>query len=321
MIGPAGQERPVRTAPTWPCARPGGLVTPSGEPLVLRGASLFWSQWGARFYNRRLVEWLARDWRVDVVRAAMAVDVDGGYLTDPARETAKIASIVEAAIDCDLYVIIDWHSHARLLPAAIDFFAEMARRYGSAPNVIFELWNEPGPDYDWARDIKPYHEAVLELIRTSAPRSLAILGAELYAQRVDKIIAAPVVDANVCYGLHFYAATHGATLRAQADQALAAGLPLFVSEWGACDHMGNGQLDLVETRRWWRWLKANRISDLNWSVFDKKEAASALRPGAASEGGWSRRDLTVSGRLVRARLRASAHRDGRPRPQEKARGT
>ena len=38
----------------------------------------------------------------------MGVD-KGGYLDHPDQEKAKMVAVVEAAIEHDIYVIIDWH--------------------------------------------------------------------------------------------------------------------------------------------------------------------------------------------------------------------
>ena len=41
------------------------------------------------------------------------------------------------------------------------------------------------------------------------------------------------------------------------------------------------------------------MSHCNWSVHDKVEGASVLRPNANPNGGWSQSDLTTSGQYVR----------------------
>jgi hypothetical protein len=49
------------------------------------------------------------------------------------------------------------------------------------------------------------------------------------------------------------------------------------------------------------WIKGtnqNKISYVNWSVSDKNEAASALKPGSSVNGNWTDSDLTLSGRYI-----------------------
>jgi len=113
------------------------IVDKNGQPVILRGMALYWSQWKGQFYNTNAVKWLRDDWHCTIVRASMAVG-SGGYLTDPEREKAKVQTVVQAAIDLGIYVIIDWHDHNafRNTAQAQAFFEEMARTYHSYPNVI-----------------------------------------------------------------------------------------------------------------------------------------------------------------------------------------
>jgi endoglucanase len=113
----------------------GRIESEPGTVARLRGVSLFWSQWMPQFYNAAAVRWLRDDWRVDVVRAAMGVH-RGGYLEHPRREAAKVRTVIEAAIDCGLYVIVDWHAHLQARQHACRFFAHIARDYARYPNVI-----------------------------------------------------------------------------------------------------------------------------------------------------------------------------------------
>ena len=45
--------------------------------MQLRGMSLYWSQWIPKYYTANTVKWLRDNWKVTVVRAAMAVKPDG----------------------------------------------------------------------------------------------------------------------------------------------------------------------------------------------------------------------------------------------------
>jgi endoglucanase len=50
------------------------IVDASGAPVQLRGMSLYWSQWIPKYYTYNTVRWLRDDWKITVIRAAMAVN-------------------------------------------------------------------------------------------------------------------------------------------------------------------------------------------------------------------------------------------------------
>lgn len=275
-----------------------------GEPVVLRGASLFWSQWMGQFYNYDAVQWLQEDWNCSIVRAAMGVEM-GGYLENPQIEKAKVTAVVEAAIDLGLYVIIDWHDHNahQHQAQAQQFFAEMAQRYGEYPNVLYEIWNEPLAEHSWAGQIKPYHTAVIGAIRQHDPDNIILCGSRNWSQKVDEVARDPLPFTNIAYSLHYYAASHKQALRDNAAAALQSGIALMVTEFGVSESSGTGKLDIEETEKWWRFMEENQISWCNWSIADKDETSAALRPGADGFGGWRENELTPSGLLVRRELR------------------
>ena len=281
------------------------VVDKSGSFVALRGMSFFWSQWGGQYCNSNVVKWLRDDWHCTVVRVAMGVE-SGGYLTNPEREKEKVKTVVQAAIDLGIYVIIDWHDHNadKHLAQAQVFFEEMARLYGKYPNVIYELWNEPLKQHDWSTIIKPYHEAVIPKIRSLDLDNLIICGTQTWSQDVDKASRDPLKFDNIAYTLHFYAATHKESLRTKARTALANGVALMVTEWGTSESSGNGRLDEEETRNWWALMDENQLSWCNWSLIDKNETSAALIPKASATGGWSTNDISRSGLLVREELRA-----------------
>src|SRR5690349_4340251 len=84
------------------------LKDEKGNSVVLRGMSFGWHNWWPRFYNAGTVQWLKKDWNITVVRAAMGVEPDSGYLKQPSFSKEKIKAVVDAAIKENIYVIIDW---------------------------------------------------------------------------------------------------------------------------------------------------------------------------------------------------------------------
>ena len=287
------------------------IVDERGDPVTLRGMSLFWSQWEPEFYSAETVRWLARDWKVSGVRAAIAAEGNDSARQHFDRELAKAGRVIEAAAEEGIYVIVDWHAHRNYPDDAERFLVAIAERYGHLPNLIYEPFNEPlRDDVDWARDVKPYHQRIVAAIRAVDPDNLIILGTPSWSQYVDIAARDPVAGENLGYTLHYYAATHKQDLRDRADAALAEGQALMITEFGLVQADGDGAIDVASSMAWWDWAEANDVSWFNWSIADKDEGSAALKPGTGPSG-WTEADLTASGKMLRDRLRAAAAAEGR----------
>lgn len=283
------------------------IVGEDGQPVSLAGVSFGWSQWeAARFYNADTVNWLKQDWHAQIVRAALGIHKEEGYLQHPARNLSRVTRVIDAALAADLYVLIDWHDHHAHEHAdkAVAFFTDMARRYGDRPNVIYEIYNEPLANASWSRDVKPYAEQVIAAIRAIDPDNLIVVGTPSWSQDVDIAAADPIKDPNVAYVLHFYAGTHKQELRAKALKALNLGAPLFVTEWGTCDASGDGPIDELSVREWMAFMREHQLSHCNWAIYDKRETAAIVRRGASSTGNWRETDLSPSGKFARTLIRS-----------------
>ena len=279
----------------------GHLRNCRGEPVALAGMSLFWSQWAGRFYTEAWINRLVREWKVDIVRAAIGVGPDG-YLVNPHRERDKLWRVIDAAIAAGIYLIADWHSSNRHTDEASACFAEIARRYASAPNILYETWNEPGRD-DWVATVRPHHQAVIDALRAYDPDAVVICGTPSQCRDIEVATQFPIDRDNVCYALHFYAGTHRQGLRDRADAALRSGVCVFVTEYGLAEADGDGVVDIAEATRWWRFLEKHGVSYVNWSFFDKPEACSALVQNKGLRRMFSSHRLSVSGRAVFRHLR------------------
>ncbi|MFB0636134.1 cellulase family glycosylhydrolase [Bacillus rugosus] len=281
------------------------LVNQDGKAVQLKGISSHGLQWYGDFVNKDSLKWLRDDWGITVFRAAMYT-ADGGYVDNPSVKN-KVKEAVEAAKELGIYVIIDWHilndgNPNQNKERAKEFFREMSTLYGSTPNVIYEIANEPNGDVNWKRDIKPYAKEVISVIRENDPNNIIIVGTGTWSQDVNDAADDQLKDANVMYALHFYAGTHGQFLRDKANYALSKGAPIFVTEWGTSDASGNGGVYLNQSREWLNYLNSKNISWVNWNLSDKQESSSALKPGASKTGGWPLSDLSASGTFVRENI-------------------
>ena len=289
-----------------------GLLTVDGNKISdkngmwvsFAGMSFYWSNngWGGnKYYNSNVVSWLKEDWDVKIIRAAIGVEGSGGYLVDSASNMNRAITLIEAAIEEGIYVLVDWHSHSPdYVNQAVAFFKEIATRYGSYDNIIYEIFNEP-LQVSWVSVIKPYAENVISAIRAIDPDNMIVVGTPTWSQDVDDVIANPItVYPNIAYVLHFYAGTHKSSIRSKAITALNNGIPVMVTEWGTVESDGDGDVDVASTNEWMSFCKSRGITQLNWVVNDKEEGASALVSGASISGGWSESDLTESGKFVKS---------------------
>lgn len=284
------------------------LVDDSGEAIVLRGVSYGWHNWWPRFYNKESVQWLAKDWGVNVVRAAMGIHREEPKLTynhDPEKATEIISKVIDGALESGIYVIIDFHSHHIELDLAKTFFADMATKYGNYPNIIYEIYNEPIDD-SW-EEVKAYSEEVIAVIRAIDPDNVILVGNPNWDQDLH-IVADNQIQgvSNIMYTLHYYAATHGEVLRERGDYALSKGAPIFISESAGMEASGDGPMDYEAWQIWQDWAEDRKISWITWSVADKDETCSFLYPSASSQGPWTEKDLKESAKATRAILRKKA---------------
>jgi endoglucanase len=289
-------ECPVAPSVEGPVSYYGKLKVREGRPFIegvkegrenniwmqVRGVSFFWSQWGSSFYNANAVERLAKDWKAEIVRVA--------YGQDNAANKQTIKTVIDAAIENDVYIIIDWHSHTahNQTVVAQDFFAEMAQIYGQCDGVIFELYNEP-TSVDWA-GIKNYAEQVIPVIRNHS-ENLILVGTPSYSQRIQDVVGKAIDDINVGYVVHFYAASHRlSNWQNDIDAAWQSGLPIFVTEYGTTSADGgcsptvsgsdckNGDQynshNAARSDEWHSYMDSRKISSVAWSVFDKYEGSA-----------------------------------------------
>jgi endoglucanase len=119
------------------------LVDVKGNDVVLHGMSFGWHNWWPRFYNAYAVHELATKWNCTVIRAAMGIEPDSGYLKSPIRSIELITNVIDACLKENLYVIIDWHDHNIHQKEAVEFFSSMSKKYGANPHIIYEIFNEP----------------------------------------------------------------------------------------------------------------------------------------------------------------------------------
>jgi endoglucanase len=277
------------------------LVDAKGNDVVLHGMSFGWHNWWPRFYNAGSVHELATKWNCTVIRAALGVEPDSGYLKSREQSITLMKNVIDACIKENVYVIIDWHDHNIHQKEAVEFFSMMSKQYGVYPHVIYEIYNEP--DRETWPEVKAYSEAVIKAIRSNDPDNIILVSSPHWSQDLHVAAADPIQGYdNLMYTMHFYAGTHKKWLRDRTDEAIKKGLPVFVSECAGMEATGDGPLDKNEWEAFVKWMDERKLSWIGWSVSDKKETCSVLEKSAASNGSWTEADIKEWGKLIKSYL-------------------
>ena len=281
------------------------LTNAHNQPVVLAGVSFGWSCFHPRFYNKSAVKWLANNWKCTVVRASLGVEPENGYLKDAATSMQLITAVIDAAIQQQIYVIVDWHSHNIQLQQSKIFFETIAKKYHQYPNIIYEIFNEP--DYETWPEVKAYSTEIIQSIRAIDAKNIILVGSPRWDQDVHLPASDPILGfTNIMYTMHFYAGTHKQWLRDRTDEAMAKGLPIFISESAGMDATGDGKIDEAEWEKYIDWIRKNKLSFITWSLSDKDESCSMLLPSASSFGKWKAKDIKASGTLTKKYLQTFA---------------
>lgn len=281
------------------------LCDADGNQVQLRGISTHGIAWFPQFVNEQAIKEIKEVWNADVIRLAMYTAEYGGYCTggDKAALKQLIKDGVEYAVKYDLYVIIDWHILSDNNPntykeEAKAFFDEMSELYKDCPNVIYEICNEPNGGTSW-NEVKSYAEEIIAVIRENDEDNIIIVGTPNWCQYVDQAAAAPITSYdNIMYALHYYAATHKDDLRKKMVNAINAGLPIFVSEYGTCDASGNGAIDEAQANAWVEEMDRYGVSYVAWNLSNKNETSALISSGCNKTSGFTWEDLSASGKWL-----------------------
>lgn len=276
-----------------------------GEAIQLRGMSTHGLRWFPEYINyAAIMDTKARG--ANLFRLAMYADSsNGGY--SESWEAAQISKQlmyigIENALAADMYVIVDWHllkdeNPLRIQDQAIEFFTEVSRRYPDHPAIIYEICNEPNGDTTWA-DIRRYAEAVIPVIREASPGAVILVGTPHWSADVLSVLEGPLDFPDVMYSFHLYTGFRSHEFRNKLTTARKEGLPIFVSEWGMSSDEETGEMNYIRGIEFIRFMRDNKLSWASWSLSNKDEDFSAIRPEVTKFSGWADEELTEVGKIL-----------------------
>lgn len=282
------------------------IVNEKGKAFVIKGVSTHGLSWYPQYVNKKAFASLKKK-GVNTIRLAMYTEEYQGYCSS-GEENKKnlkklIAKGVKAASGLGMYVIIDWHILSDGNPLtnqaeAKKFFKEMAKKYASSKNVLFEICNEPnGGDGNWA-NIRKYAKTIIKTIRSVNKKAIIIVGTPTWSQDVDVAVQNPLSGGNIVYALHFYAATHGQYLRDKFVAAVKKGLPILVTEFGITEASGDGTISKAEGSKWMKLLNKYKTGRVCWNLSNKAENCALIKASCNKINGWKTGDYTAQAKWL-----------------------
>jgi endoglucanase len=145
---------------------------------------------------------------------------------------------VDYATSKNLYVIIDFHqiddvTKGTSAADATTFWTDVAPKFASYSNVIYEPFNEPiDSTSNWAA-LKPVVQGWITTIRSGGASNLVIVPSHSYDQHPGDAASDPPTDpkSNLMFTAHVYPGNWNATFKTQVSTAVSKA-PVFITEWG-----------------------------------------------------------------------------------------
>ncbi len=283
--GTGGSGGPTTGSPGGPPALTvvgNKLQDPSGKTVVLRGASLI--DLGSVYTYQssvadRIDQVIAAGVQGNVVRLPIypKINYNGSspYCsplpypvgTGPASsctphtpadaatyDNMVLKPAVDYATSKGLYVIIDFHQidNATTGTSAADantFWADVAPKFASYPNVIYEAFNEPMDlnNQSWSA-LKPVAQQWINTIRAGAPNNIIIVPSSSYCQHPGDAASDPPSGSNLMFTAHIYPQNWNGAFMQQLSTAIAKA-PVFITEWGYTVGSGN-RVDYTSSASW-----------------------------------------------------------------------
>lgn len=308
---PVGQHGKLSVAPVEGYKTP-VIVDENGEPYQLRGASSHGLSWFPQFVNEDAYHQFRDEWGMNLVRISVyAREGEYAYVNGDvaaAYNDEIIQRGVDAATNLGMYVIIDWHvlnyNPNEDIEQAKAFFAKYAELYKDYDNVIFEICNEPTntPWYDGSdNDLYSYCTEVTQVIRDCGSDAIVVCGTDSYSSKIDEVATKPLSEAgfeDIMYACHFYTASHYADAQQKLLNAIEAGTPVFVTEFGICTASGDGVYDTENADVWLDICDENNISYACWAISNSEESAAYIFDTCSKTSGWVAEELTNTGRYL-----------------------
>ncbi len=236
LISPTPMPSPL----SWLSTRGNKIVDEKGKSVLLRGVNVSSLYWGYESWHPQAVEYLAKDWGVNVVRIRVHED---RFLASPKQWFRKVEKeIIEPARKAKIYVIIHpWIGDNQPLPDSktVAMWKMIAEKYKSDPTVLYDVLAEPR-EVSWLQTREAYKQ-IIEAVRLVHPKSLIFVSGLTWGRRINEYLDEPLPYENIVYRSNPY--NHAAQFEGLFGK-IAAKYPVFLGEFGPT----NPDMELSDTK-------------------------------------------------------------------------
>ncbi|MFW7381535.1 MAG: glycoside hydrolase family 5 protein [Oligoflexus sp.] len=279
------------------------IVSENGQPVILRGGALM--DLLQYTYTGQMIDYL-HDSKANVIRIPLnwgRGGINGSY----EAHMQRFYRFVDYSLSKGLYVIADFHAVSDpeqfgLQEMARRFFQDVAKRYGSSGQLIYEIFNEPtgksaySNEISW-KSIKEYSETMIDVIRAIDPDAFIIVPTPIWSSAINVPLLDPIKRSNIAYAYHFYASLH---LFQNRNYEIATQIPIIVTEWAAqTPENSDGSINFKSLQQYIDWMNDADISWMAWSYSDEQQPYGWFFPGAMADGRFEDKELRRWGRMVR----------------------
>jgi hypothetical protein len=283
---------------------------------------------------------LMKSWNINAVRIGLSQARWFGRACDVATYALRIDHAVEMANAHGLYAILELHWNdvggrapcdgtcfpgLQPMPDAdsVQFWREVAARYGSNPGVVFDVFNEPAPPSasEWScwKDggctvdarivsgvtyVAAGMQALVDAVRTVAPKTVVIVAGPDSAEDLSGVAqGSAIAGAQVVYAVHMYKGrNYGPADWLARFGSLAATYPIMATELGSFDCSDD------ETMRLLDYLDAPLTDPtvrISWGIRAWNEPGNCALPSVIAD--WNGTPLGAQGQTIRARFQSYGH--------------
>ncbi|MEM2741067.1 MAG: glycoside hydrolase family 5 protein [Nitrososphaeria archaeon] len=176
----------------------------NGNLIHLRGVNKPSFEWNKKGERMEEDQWAyAHNWGINVVRLPFKME----WMIEDENYRQRIDDAIALAEKYGMYIILDCHEYGFPdIPAWIDMWTMLAKRYLGRPSVLFDIFSEPHgiSDEEWIS----LAQTCVNAIRDVNPDVLIVISANGWGNApIHWVQTAPITGGNIIYSLHWYIAS------------------------------------------------------------------------------------------------------------------